>query len=291
MSSQLMASLEDNKALRERLYDLHNGMTDQRSNLAACQRKHDVLLAQNEDLKAERNSLRFEIQQKDRQIQDLQKPPIKVSEQEAAPQPLDVARISPLSRQWKLTNVIGSGTFGVVCEAVDLVTHQPVAVKMEPANSPYALLEKEFELYRYIHEGAQNIRGFPKMHHLGECGPYRYMVMDRLGPSLKDLWVASGYRFVTSFALKAGIQILDRLEHVHNMGIVHRDIKPDNIMAGIQDPGCGTWLTLASHRRLSTPTEDTSRSQQRTASSGLQCTPPSTRTKASRHRDRMTWSP
>lgn len=40
-------------------------------------------------------------------------------------------------------------------------------------------------------------------------------------------------RFTTKSVLMLGLQVVDRLEAIHQIGYIHRDVKPDNLAIGI----------------------------------------------------------
>ena len=59
--------------------------------------------------------------------------------------------------------------------------------------------------------------------------------MELLGKSLEDIFQQQQKKFTIKTVCMAGIQILDRLEFIHNKNIIHRDIKPDNFVVGLDN--------------------------------------------------------
>lgn len=59
------------------------------------------------------------------------------------------------------------------------------------------------------------------------------MVMDLLGKSLENLFEANARKFSVKTVVMFGIQALDRLEFLHNKHFIHRDLKPDNFLIGL----------------------------------------------------------
>ena len=59
--------------------------------------------------------------------------------------------------------------------------------------------------------------------------------MELLGNSLEDLFQKQHKQFSIKTTCMLGIQMIDRIEWVHNKLIVHRDIKPDNFVMGRGD--------------------------------------------------------
>ncbi len=62
-----------------------------------------------------------------------------------------------------------------------------------------------------------------------------YVAMQLMGPSLKDLFNACGKQFSLKTTLMLFLQLLDRVEYCHEKLVMHRDLKPDNIMVGTKD--------------------------------------------------------
>lgn len=59
------------------------------------------------------------------------------------------------------------------------------------------------------------------------------MIMELLGPNLEQLLKLAGGKLSMKSVLIIGLQIIDRLEILHNTGWVYRDIQPENFVMGL----------------------------------------------------------
>lgn len=59
-----------------------------------------------------------------------------------------------------------------------------------------------------------------------------FIVMEKLGMSLKDMLMNVDENFCLVDTLKIGIQLIDLVENLHKIGYIHCDLKPDNILIG-----------------------------------------------------------
>lgn len=57
---------------------------------------------------------------------------------------------------------------------------------------------------------------------------YCFIIIERLGPSLNDIFKMKGKKFDFKTACMIGLNMVKCIMSVHNAGIIHRDVKPDN---------------------------------------------------------------
>ena len=135
-----------------------------------------------------------------------------------------------LADRYRLTEQIGMGGMAIVYKAIDLRTGHNVAVKV---------LRPEFnEDAEFVGRFQREAEAASKMTHhnivnlldVGMDGENRYLVMEYVqGKTLKEVIQERG-RLNAPLACQITIRILSALEHAHRNGIVHRDIKPQNIL-------------------------------------------------------------
>jgi len=121
----------------------------------------------------------------------------------------------------------------IVYEAYDPVMNRRVAVKelVVPANSSEAL--REDRVVRFKREaqasGTLNHPNIMTVHSFAEEGDRLFMAMEFLdGNSLRTELDRSGFLPVQR-VVEIALEVLAGLEHAHGRGVVHRDIKPDNL--------------------------------------------------------------
>ena len=127
--------------------------------------------------------------------------------------------------KYRISSKIGEGSFGKIFQGVNSFTDETVAIKIEKS-SESSLLKNEAKIYKLLEE----CPGIPKLRSFGKEGVFNYMVMDLLGKSLEDCRSECGGSLSLKTVLGVGIQMLRRIEAVHDNGIIHRDIKPDNFL-------------------------------------------------------------
>jgi HAMP domain-containing protein len=140
-----------------------------------------------------------------------------------------------LADRYEIKEVLGSGGMGVVYRAWDRQLQEPIAIK---TLRPEALQADATSLERFKQEIrlARRIthRNVLRTHDLGEVDGTYYITMEYAeGTSLAELLKKRG-RLPVGVALTIGKQLCRALEVAHEAGVVHRDIKPQNLMI---DPG------------------------------------------------------
>jgi len=133
-------------------------------------------------------------------------------------------------RRYRIRRVIGVGGMAVVFEATDLVMNRTVAVKMLKED----MAHDETAIKRFINESkAVSMLSHPnivKIFDVSVKGEQKYFVMERVeGITLKSYMQRKG-ALSTDEVLSYSEQVLRALDHAHAKGIVHRDIKPQNIL-------------------------------------------------------------
>ncbi|XP_057480406.1 casein kinase 1-like protein 11 [Actinidia eriantha] len=131
--------------------------------------------------------------------------------------------------KFKLGRKIGSGSFGELYLGVNVQTGEEVAIKLESVKTKHPQLHYESKIYTFLLGGT----GLPTLKWFGVEGEYNVMVIDLLGPSLEDLFNYCSRKFTLKTVLMLADQLINRVEHVHSRGFLHRDIKPDNFLMGL----------------------------------------------------------
>ena len=171
---------------------------------------------------------------------------------------LHMAPGSLLAGRYVIGHALGSGSFGITYIGWDTKLKRKVAVKEYfPCEFATRLIhhqelmmsggEKDREQFqkgkeRFLSEGkklakAGKIDGVVYMYECFEENNTAYIVMEYLeGETLESFLEHEGI-LSEQKALELAIPILQALEAVHEMGIIHRDISPDNIFLSLEDNG------------------------------------------------------
>lgn len=135
-----------------------------------------------------------------------------------------------LAHRYRIDNLVGEGGMALVYRGEDMLLHRQVAIKVlrpQYAHDPSFVerFQKEAEsAARLSHPNVVNV------YDVGEENGLHYMVMEFLeGDSLKDV-IRAEAPLSPSMAASIAYQIAEALRHAHQHNLVHRDIKPHNIL-------------------------------------------------------------
>lgn len=135
-----------------------------------------------------------------------------------------------IDERYRVLDIRGAGGMAVVLKAEDTHMNRSVALK---------ILSDEFSsdeeaVRRFVNESKAvallDHEHIVAIYDVAFDGKYKYIVMEYLdGLTLKEYMMKKG-RLPVDEALDFTEQILTALEHAHNKGVIHRDIKPQNII-------------------------------------------------------------
>ncbi len=140
---------------------------------------------------------------------------------------------SPASQQipgYELLGKLGKGAMATVLKARQLSLDRIVAIKVLPKR----LSENPDYVERFYKEGKAAARlnhaNIVQAFDVGEAGGYHYFVMEYVAGHTVFDEIDRGKSFSEAEALDIVIQIAEALDHAHERGFIHRDVKPKNIM-------------------------------------------------------------
>ncbi|XP_054163475.1 casein kinase I-like [Oppia nitens] len=128
---------------------------------------------------------------------------------------------------WKIGRFITGGSYGRLHLGRNTKTGKEAAIKLEARSSPTPTLPLEFSFYKILKQS----KGVPKIYYFGKCDIWSALVMDLLGPSLKDVFEKCD-KFSIRTTTQLAIQLIGILEDFHGHRLVYRDTKPENFLLG-----------------------------------------------------------
>jgi serine/threonine protein kinase/beta-lactam-binding protein with PASTA domain len=137
-----------------------------------------------------------------------------------------------LGGRYQLEARIGGGGMAIVYKARDLILNRQVAVKV--LRSQFGTDEDFVNRFRREAQAVASLShpNVVGVYDVGEDGDTHYMVMEYVeGSTLKEVINERGALPVEE-AVRIAVQICDALDHAHQNKIIHRDIKPHNILIG-----------------------------------------------------------
>lgn len=135
---------------------------------------------------------------------------------------------------YRIVGELGKGSMGVVYECQPADGGERAAIKVFYPDTRLTSDETSVLLERFQREGNAlsqlNHRNVVRVLEVGTENKYDFIVMEKLeGYNLKDLQ-AMGTRFTLADTFDIMLQLLEGLAACHRSGVIHRDVKPANIV-------------------------------------------------------------
>ena len=136
-----------------------------------------------------------------------------------------------IANKYKILEEIGRGAFGKVFKGENIRRRELVAIKVEKVNGEIKSLKYETQIYQALTSGVKH-PGFVQVKWFGLIQDYYFMVMPLLGDTLGQFKRAypGGGKLPIHLVLYYGKEMVKRLQHIHEKGFIHRDVKPDNFL-------------------------------------------------------------
>ncbi|KAJ7890666.1 Pkinase-domain-containing protein [Mycena olivaceomarginata] len=141
-------------------------------------------------------------------------------------------KVFHVKKRWKLIREMGSGAYGVVISAGDEITGETVAIKLVSRVFDKIQLAKralrEITLLRHF-TGHANITGLIDATMISPESNEIYIFMEPMEADLHQI-IKSGQTLTSEHVQYFVYQILRGMKFVHSAGVLHRDLKPGNLL-------------------------------------------------------------
>jgi len=128
----------------------------------------------------------------------------------------------------KIKKKLGEGSFSKVYE-IESMTGKKYAVKMEDKNF-HSYLEEEANIHLYLYNKDLEKKYILPVYNFYKDEKYNYLLMEKLSYSLGDVIKKIGVKFDNYSLRNIAVSLIENLKFIHENGICHCDIKPENIM-------------------------------------------------------------
>ncbi|TKR59604.1 hypothetical protein L596_029251 [Steinernema carpocapsae] len=122
------------------------------------------------------------------------------------------------------------GAYGQIYTAVDQADNKTVAIKVEPTGPDSGRMVLEQRVLKAL----RGTGHAPTLIGSGTYTGFQFLIMEMLGRNLTDLRKRQPKkRFTTTTTIRVALQSIQAVYNLHNIGFIHRDIKPMNMVIGL----------------------------------------------------------
>jgi serine/threonine protein kinase len=154
-----------------------------------------------------------------------------------------------VAQRYRLTDVLGRGGMGVVWRATDQVLERTVALKEVTFPIDLTAEERDVLVQRTLREARAAARldhpCVTRVYDVVQEDGKPWLVMEHFpSTSLQDIVEEQG-PLLPAAAARIGLDVLGAIDAAHSAGIVHRDVKPANVLVGANGRACLTDFGIA----------------------------------------------
>lgn len=151
------------------------------------------------------------------------------------------------NERYEVRDFIGEGGMSVVYEGRDVVSGAPVALKILKGELTD---EKRIEKLRKEAHALRALRhpNIVKVYGIGHWHNRHYIAMEKINGITVSQLVSERGAMEWQDCVRVVLQILDALKYTHGQGVIHKDIKPQNILVDEQGHATLTDFGIAENR-------------------------------------------
>ncbi|KAL1285597.1 Tau-tubulin kinase [Trichinella pseudospiralis] len=148
-------------------------------------------------------------------------------------------QIGDIIDNWKLTKLLGFGTYGFVYEVLNLKNDQLEAMKLEDQSSEPNVRSLNIEILVLRSLNKHNARHCCQLLGSGRKDKFNYMVITLVGKTFEDILQVmkekqgGNGKLDSCSAMYLCMQALEGLQDLHAICFIHRDVKPQNFAIGV----------------------------------------------------------